>query len=539
KAGSPVTIGVTYGGGNIGSSVQAFGSAAGIAASMMNTMGAMSATLGGYQRRQEDWTHQADLATKELKQVEKQIAAAEIRLAIAEHELENHDLQTENAREVDSFMRSKFTNRELYNWMVGQLSAVYFQSYKLAYDVAKRAERAYRFELGLVDSSYVQFGYWDSLKKGLLCGERLYYDLKRMDVAYLDQNRREHEITRHVSLVALDAMALIRLKSEKSCFISLPEVLFDLDHPGHYLRRIKSVSVTIPCVTGPYSGVHCTLTLLNSSVRHSNMLLSNNYERQIDDVRFTDNVGAIQSIVTSSGQNDSGLFEANLRDERYLPFEGAGAISDWRLQLPDNFPHFDYETISDVILHVRYTARDGGEVLADAARAVLQSRLNAMRQLAENEAGLVQLLSLRQQYPGEWNQLRSGVDGKTVITINQARFPYFAARATLAIIRFNALARVRDSVNANSNLQSFGLLLKRVAAGASPSTTLGFPSDSSIGNWRVNELGGDIVTVPVLIEAQDTQWEISLVAHPSQGNAPNAQQRILLEDIVLLVGYRV
>ena len=36
----------------------------------------------------------------------------------------------------------------------------------------------------------------------------------------------------------------------------------------------------------------------------------------------------VQSIVTSHGQNDSGLFELNFRDERYLPFEGAGAISN-------------------------------------------------------------------------------------------------------------------------------------------------------------------------------------------------------------------
>jgi len=30
------------------------------------------------------------------------------------------------------------------------------------------------------------------------------------------------------------------------------------------------------------------------------------------------------AIVTSTAQNDSGMFELNLKDERYLPFEGAG-----------------------------------------------------------------------------------------------------------------------------------------------------------------------------------------------------------------------
>ena len=118
------------------------------------------------------------------------------------------------------------------------------------------------------------------------------------------------------------------------------------------MRRINYASLTIPCVTGPYVGVNCTLTLLKSSVRHSNSLgLPPRYLRkqEEDDPRFTDSNGAIQSIVTRSGQNDSGLFETNLRDERYLPFEGVGAISEWHIQLPRDFRQFDYETISDIV----------------------------------------------------------------------------------------------------------------------------------------------------------------------------------------------
>ena len=47
----------------------------------------------------------------------------------------------------------------------------------------------------------------------------------------------------------------------------------------------------------------------------------------------------------------------NFRDERYLPFEGAGAISQWHLQLPAPYPQFDYSTISDVVMHVRAPAQ--------------------------------------------------------------------------------------------------------------------------------------------------------------------------------------
>ena len=56
------------------------------------------------------------------------------------------------------------------------------------------------------------------------------------------------------------------------------------------------------------------------------------------------------------------MFELNFKDERYLPFEGAGVISKWRLELP-TVKQFDYNTISDVVLHVKYIASEGGEQL--------------------------------------------------------------------------------------------------------------------------------------------------------------------------------
>src|SRR5262245_21091131 len=96
--------------------------------------------------------------------------------------------------------------------MQGEIYTIYFQCYQMAYDLAKKAEKAFRFERGLTDSNFIQFGYWDSLRKGLLSGERLYLALKQMESAYLEQNKREYEITKHVSLLLHDPVALIALK---------------------------------------------------------------------------------------------------------------------------------------------------------------------------------------------------------------------------------------------------------------------------------------------------------------------------------------
>ena len=263
---SPVVV-TAYGGEQVSRAASASGSAARSIGAVLSGGAALSQTIGSYYRRQDEWNLQETLANKELDQIQNQIDAATIREAIAQAELDNHDSQTDQAKAVDEFLRGKYTNQELYGWLQGQLSGLYFQTYKLAFDMAKKAERAFRHELGLQDSNYVQFGYWDNLKSGLLAGERLQTDLRRMEAAYLDQNRRELEITKHVSLAALSPAALIALKAVGTCEVDIPEWLYDLDCPGHYMRRIKSVALSIPCVTGRYTNVNCTLTQSYSKVR--------------------------------------------------------------------------------------------------------------------------------------------------------------------------------------------------------------------------------------------------------------------------------
>ena len=267
--GGPVNVYHTSGGTKTAKALSAFGRFF----QMFSTVTAWAAnsaqTSAGYERRATEWKYQAELAKKEIAQIDRQILAAEIREQMAEKELDNHEQQLDNARQVDEFLRNKYTQQELYGWMVGEISTIYFQCYQLVYDMAKKAEKAYRYELGLPSSDFVQFGVWDSFRKGLLSGDRLYLSLKQMEKSYMDQNRREYEITKHVSLLQLAPLALIELKETGSCTVELPEMLFDVDYPGHYMRRIKTVSLTVPCVVGPYTGVNCTLTLLRSKTRIS------------------------------------------------------------------------------------------------------------------------------------------------------------------------------------------------------------------------------------------------------------------------------
>jgi hypothetical protein len=388
--------------------------------------------MASYYRRAEDYVLQANVATSELEQYGRQIISSLLREQIAKHEYDNHLQQIENSKAQEQYLREKFTNEELYVWMDGELSQTYYDCYKLAFDVAKRAEQTLKRELmrpEFDELDIIKFGYWDSGHKGLLAGEALTFDLKRLEMAYLEQNRREFELTKHVSLARLEPMALLKLKATGSCEVDVPEWLFDLDSPGHYMRRLKSVGVSIPCVTGPYTGVHCTLSLLRSSVRASS-LAGDPYARDesSDDDRFRDYAGAIQSIVTSTAQNDAGLFDANVRDDRYLPFEGAGAIGTWRLELPNDVPQFDFETISDVVLHLRYTAREAGHLRAAAATHVKEDVL-------QQPDSLLQLFGLSSDFGDEWNHFRQAKDDasrKLELSVSEDDFPYWLKRLGMA-----------------------------------------------------------------------------------------------------------
>ena len=151
----------------------------------------------------------------------------------------------QQAQDVQTFLQTKFTNADFYTWMQSDLSGLYYQYYRFACDTARQAEQTMKQELmrpELDATQFIQFNYWDTGHQGLLSGEALYLDIKRMEMAYHDNNKRELELTRHVSLRQLDPLALLSLRITGSCTVTVPEWLYDRDCPGHYMRRIKSVS---------------------------------------------------------------------------------------------------------------------------------------------------------------------------------------------------------------------------------------------------------------------------------------------------------
>jgi len=520
-----MSSGTSFGGLQMTNVLSATSAAVGIAAAINNAKGSMAVTMGGYERRRDDWTFQADTASKELEQLDVQILGAEIRLDIARKELANHEQQVENTTATDTFMRSKFTNQELYSWMVSQVSTTYFQSYQLAYDLAKKADQCYKYELTLAKrpaTGFITFGYWDSLRKGLMCGEKLQFDLRKMEASYIEENKRELELTKNVSLVLNDPLQLIELRKNGSCDIFIPEELYDLDYPGHYNRRIKSVSISIPCVAGPYTTIPATLTLASSYLRKDDSV-ENGSLGDLEQDMFT---AGNTVIATSTGQNDAGVFELNFRDERYLPFEGKGAISKWNLTLTepvsddeDDYKQvrtFDFDTISDIILHIRYTA------VQSENQSFKQAKINNIGSLFESTLsssydsswpdGLIlpRYFSLKHEFSNDWykglNSFTTSVGHTMNLNLLRQQFPAYTngLPITISSIDFIVKPKVEDDTNYYLSYNGTSHLIGDNAELSSGLSALSFSVEDTQKTFAFKLYKGTIGT-PVKINESDIE----------------------------------
>lgn len=439
----------TTGGSYYGMSIEAVAGAINIWASIERSKIQVASLEGTFERRDEDWEFQKENADKDLAKIDEDIKAAEIRKEMAVKELNTQVKQIDNAEEVADLLENKFSNEDLYKWMKSTISKLYFQSYELAHSLAKQAERAYRFELADDQANFIGNNHWNGLKKGLLAGEKLFKDLQRMEVSYMENNKRDYELTKHISLAMLNPAELLNLKEKGECFFEVPELLFDLDHPGQYMRRIKSVRLTIPCVTGNYTNVTAKLTMVNNKMRVSTNDSQNYGHQGTGDSRFKSNLTTKQSIATSEAQNDSGMFEMNFEDDRYLPFEGAGAITTWFLQLPEVIRQFDYDSISDVILTIDYTAKDGGGLFREDVNNYLKDNI---QQLLKGDETLPRLFSLKTEFPGELHKFlnpEGSQDHEATMNISRKHFPHFLNTYDLKFENIYLILKVSDKVEAS------------------------------------------------------------------------------------------
>jgi hypothetical protein len=504
--GSPVFL-ATDGGTHAARSGHTAGFSLTTLADILEIGAGLSNTIGSWQHRQDGWDEAAAEADIQIKQTQAQIDASNIALQIAQKNLELHQEQIDNIQKQIDFLNDKFTNNALYDWMVSSLAATYFQSYQLAYRMCKQVERCYQFELGIQNSSFIQFGYWDSLHKGLLAGETLNHDLRRMQASYLQQNSRRLELSRFISLATLapggpaTPSALQNLLVNGFCDFDIPESLFDNDYPGHFNRRLTRVSVTVVYPSpGKFDNVKATLTLVANKVRVKTDTESG-YEEDApgSDPRFIYNYAAnSQRIAMGNAQDDPGLFvtaiASNITDQRYLPFENAGAISSWHLEMQQLNNEVDLATVGDVVLHLYYTALDGGAEFRSAVQADLAANLptSGTKIFSALNDFPAPAATLTNPYPvTPWQAfLVTGATQVLTLSISPSKFPAWTRGKTITVSSVNVLAVAWPPGNfvlvPQSPLPTVPITLTLVPGVTEPNVCAGtimMPANTPVGTW--------------------------------------------------------
>ncbi|KAL8800254.1 MAG: hypothetical protein Q9182_005310 [Xanthomendoza sp. 2 TL-2023] len=419
---TPLGVGVatSIGPPNFGKASAAIARAGRVVADVLTYQSTAAARKTNFIRTSQDRYHQANAAGYDIKNIDQQIVTQKVRMALANNDINTQQTQIDNARALEAYLRTKYTNTELYAWYEKSIRELYYQTYSLAQDWAKKAEQAYRFERGIIDTNFMKHGYWEPGRDGLMAGERMFLGLKQLEAAYHETRGYDFEVSKVASLRQINPIALLQLRESGQCEFAIPEVLYDMDFPGQYLRKIRSVSLTIPCIVGPYTSLNCTLRLLAHKFRtESKASNPSDYPESTSlglDPRFSTVNVPINAIAVSNGQNDAGVFELNFKDERFLPFEGAGAISMWRLELPNEFRHFDYETITDVLLQIRYTSRDGGTNLQVAANKSVQQYIKNVNHLSATE-GLFSFFDIKSEFASEYYRAMKVQPRTTMVSI--------------------------------------------------------------------------------------------------------------------------
>jgi hypothetical protein len=327
------------------------------------TVGAQLDRQAIFSRREDEWRHAHDQSRLELAQIDAQLAqfteqetATRLQLCLAESALSQ-------AKANYDFLSKRFTKSQLYQWLNCQFAALYHQAYDATMALCLEAEACWQYEIADFDMRFIQPGTWYTTYRGLGAGELLKNNLLKMRTEYLRRHERELEIRKTVSLRQLKRQTpasplnkewpQIHADLKRGTYeFELTQQLFEDDYKDkhHYLRRIKTISVSLPALIGPFENVRATLTQTASKV----FLSPGDRGKTLESLR------ANQQIALSTGVDDNGLFTLNFNDERYLPFEHTGAISKWQLTFANPAAQQDLlDSLTDVIVHVSYTARVG------------------------------------------------------------------------------------------------------------------------------------------------------------------------------------
>ncbi|MEZ5045251.1 MAG: hypothetical protein R2828_35480 [Saprospiraceae bacterium] len=307
-------------------------------------------------------------------------------------------LRAEQTDAIAHFLSTKFTNAELYDWMSDILEEVYSFFLQQATATAQLAAQQLAFERQEPVPAIILSDYWQTPvphrdqtgeatdRRGLTGSARLLQDIYQLDQFALQSDRRKLQLSKTISLSQLAPAAFQQLREDGKIVFHTPGNLFDRDFPGHYLRLIKKVSVSVIALAPPIEGIKASL--LNSGI--SRVVLPSQEGFSTLEIKR-----APESIAFNGTINATGLFEMQANTaNKLLPFESMGVDTAWELSLPKGSnPQLNYDTIGDILIHIEYTSLESDTYKEQVIRAL------------DNTYQAQHAFSFRNEFPDQWYEL--------------------------------------------------------------------------------------------------------------------------------------
>lgn len=368
------------------------------------------------ERRQQEWELQRDLANQDSLIAQEQIDLATDRNEIADKEYSIAVTQRDQALVMLTFLNTKFTSVEFYEWMIGVLADVYSFMLRTATTVARQAEGQLAFERQQPLANLIKQDYWKFVsqpaagsssapdRRGITASARLLQDLTSLDQYAFDSEKRLLNLSQTFSLANLFPIEFDEFRRTGLLDFATTMRMFDEGFPGHYLRLIKKVRISVAALIPPNQGIRATLSTSGlSRVVTGDPSFPTVVIRQEP-----------QSVALTSPTASTGIFELDMQSDLLYPFEGMGVDTNWNFELPPAANPLDFGSLFDVMMSIDYTAINSPEL-----------REQVIKRLPRRWSGVLSF-SVRRDLPDIWYDLANSTEDKTALIelkLNSRSFP--------------------------------------------------------------------------------------------------------------------
>jgi len=481
---------------------------------------------GSRQRRDEEWRLRRDLAEQDGRISAQGVKLAGDRLAIARQDMVIAEAQATQAAQMFAFQRNKFTNAEFYDWLAGVLAETYGFFLQLAAAAARQAELQLAFERqeapqGLLRADYWKFASSDGQRdrRGITGSARLLQDLYTLDQYAFSSERRLLNLTQSFSAERLMPVELEEFRRTGVMTFTTPMAWFDDGFPGHYLRLVKRVRVSIAALIPPSVGIRATLSngglsrVVTADPGYPTMVI-----RQDP-----------QSVALTSPNAATGVFELDMQSELLFPFEGTGVDTSWLLELPRAANLFDFDSLMDVVVSIDYTALSS-----------LDLRERVIKSLPRETAG-DRVISVRRDLPDVWYELANGQGTSAQITLPVGRrlFPPGIEDVQIRELSLSAFSREGAPcafvITPSKTLGAVTTVAEKVAAVRGIASS----RQSGASAWRTPNPPQPAALLPSGVEAE---WRFVITNDLAGGNTHGSSLLEQLrdgtvEDVLIVFGF--